>query len=103
MTEQLSPEFLAAFNRILESAIGREPRYRYFQRGSGPMFYWTVEADTETGRYQSGVYRPIGKGSRSGKATSWKLDDAEVSRHALRKDAKARALRLFREWKAEQS
>lgn len=91
-----SPELQAALNRMLTSVLGREPRWRYFAKGNGPMFYWTVEPDG-TGKYQSGVYRPYGKGSRSGKATRWKLDDEAISRHALRKDAKARALRLYRE------
>ena len=101
MIEQPSAEFQRAFARIMEQALGREPRWRYFARGNGPMFYWTTERDG-TGKYQSGVYRPIGKGSRSGKASRWEIDDDAISRHALRKDAKARALRLFREWKAEQ-
>lgn len=91
-----SPEFQRAMERITASVLGREPRYRYFQRGNGPMFFWTVERAGD-GRYHSGVYRPVGPGSRSGKATRWKMDDDEYARHALRKDAKARALRLYRE------
>jgi hypothetical protein len=94
-----SPEFQAAMRRITESVLGREPRYRYFQSGNGPMFFWTVERAGD-GRYHSGVYRPYGPGSRSGKASRWKMDDDEYSRHELRRDAKARALRMFREWKA---
>jgi hypothetical protein len=99
MIEQPSPEFQRALNRMLESALGREPRYRYFQRSNGPMFFWTVEKAGD-GRYHSGVYRPYGPGSRSGQATRWKMDDDAYGRHELRKDAKARALRLFREWQA---
>jgi hypothetical protein len=102
MAERPSAEFLAEFNRILADALPREPRYRYFQRSNGPMFFWTVEKAGD-GRYHSGVYAPVGKGSRSGRATAWRLDDDQYSRHALRKDAKARALRLFREWEATQS
>jgi hypothetical protein len=99
--DPLGRDFSAAFERAMTRIMGREPRYRYFQRGSGPMFFWTVEKAGD-GRYHSGVYEPVGKGSRSNRATAWRLDDDQYSRHALRKDAKARALRLFREWKASQ-
>lgn len=101
MTSDTSPELRAALNRMLAQTLGREPRCRYFQRGNGPMFAWTVEKAGD-GRYHSVVYVPVGKGSRSGKATSWKLDDDLYGRHELRKDAKARALKLFREWKESQ-
>jgi hypothetical protein len=100
-TEVLDQRFSDAFNVALSRMMGREPRYRYFQRSNGPMFFWTVEKAGD-GKYHSGVYVPVGKGSRSGKAQSWKLDDDEYARHALRKDAKARALRMFREWQAAQ-
>lgn len=99
MSERLDEAFRAHLNAMLTEALGREPRWRYFARGNGPMFYWTTERDG-TGKYQSGVYRPYGPGSRSDKANRWQIADDEISRHALRKDAKARALRLFREWKA---
>ena len=101
MTDPMSDEFRRALARMADSVYGREPRWRYFQRGSGPIFFWTTERAGD-GRYHSGVYAPVGKGSRSGKATSFRLDDDLYSRHELRKDAKARALRLFREWKADQ-
>ena len=86
-------------NRLKEhfAALGmREPRYRYFQRGNGSMFCWTVEPMND-GRYESFVYEPVGRGSRSGKAHQWKINESLTSRHKLRKDAKARAWRLFQE------
>lgn len=90
-------------NAELGNIFGREPRYRYFQDGAGPMFGWYVEAPTEgrrAGMYASFVYAPVGPGSRSGKATRWEyVDDAEAW-HDLRRDAKARALRLYREHRA---
>lgn len=78
---------------------GRQVRFRYFQRGNGPMFCWTIEKID--GKYQSYVYRPTGPGTRVGKAEEWQLVEAPTSkwkqvRHAKRKAAKARALRLYR-------
>lgn len=90
-------------NEHLAALYGRQPRYRYFQSGSGPMCFWTVErydddADTKfAGLYVSGAYRPVGKGSRSGKATQWELDQSSLSGSPVRAEAKARALRLYRE------
>lgn len=98
--EPVNPAIVARLNQHLAELFGREPRYCYFQRGSGPMFCWTVEKD-EDGKYLSFVYRPVGKGARSGTATRWELVEAKSSkwkqvRHAKRKAAKARALRLYR-------
>jgi hypothetical protein len=90
-------------NEHFRAMFGREPRYRYFQKGNGPMFFWTVERYDEgtigkfAGLYVSGVYRPVGKGSRSGKAETWQLDRDSLSGTPVRREAKARALRLYRE------
>jgi hypothetical protein len=65
------------------------PRFRYFQKGDGPMFSWTVEKIE--GRYGSFVHV-------KGKGDWWSLDDDSISAHHLRKDAKARALRLYNAW-----
>jgi hypothetical protein len=73
------------------------PRTRWFQRGRGPMFFWTTEPEAFGTRYLSGVCKPVGKGVRSGNAEEWELDPDSISRHRLRKDAKARALRLYQE------
>ena len=85
----------------------QEARSRYFQKQNGPMFMWTVEpfylhdqTDKAHGKYESVVYRPVGPGSRSGKAKAWKRDESTATLHVLRKDAKARALRLYEEWLA---
>jgi hypothetical protein len=90
------PDYRERIRQRLEQLYGSPPRYRYFQRGNGPMFFWTVEPVNANGkrRYQSGVYKPVGKGSRSGKAAVWEIDRDTTSAHKLRKDAKERALRL---------
>lgn len=90
---------LDAINRrIGEAFFGRMPAYRYFQKKGGPMFCWTT-AKEEGEKYASFVYRPTGKGARSGQATRFQLVESgswKIVEHAKRKDAKARALRLYR-------
>jgi len=94
-------------SQYLQRLLPQEARWRYFQKERGPMFVWTVEpfktryGGKADGKYESVVYVPYGPGLRSGKATRWKRDEDTASLHALRKDAKARALRLFHEWLTE--
>ncbi|HEX7246408.1 MAG TPA: hypothetical protein VF245_12685 [Solirubrobacterales bacterium] len=77
--------------------ISTPPSYRYFQKGNGNMYCWTTEkAEDEKGWYASFVYRAKGKGSRTGKATRWEFDEKTMVKHRKRKDAKARALRLYK-------
>ena len=78
---------------------GHQPRYAYWETPDGAMFIYTTETFSD-GKYGSAVYRPVGKGSRSGKRaiTEWK-PTREVH-HSKRKAAKARALRLYMEAKA---
>ena len=103
--DTLNPKDVIA--QHLARLMPQEARWNYFQKGNGPMFVWTVEpfrtmyGSSADGKYESVVYRPIGPGSRSGKARRWERDETSASLHALRKDAKARALRLFREWEGE--
>lgn len=99
----------AELEQYLHRLLPREVRHRYFQKRNGPMFIWTVEPfnlrdkeDKANGKYESVVYVPYGKGSRTGKATRWQRDESTASLHALRKDAKARALRLYRKWESKQ-
>jgi hypothetical protein len=79
----------------LDRMYPRPPRFRYFQKGRGAMFCWTTER--VEGMYGSLVLRPVGAGSRSGKAEEWVCDEDSISSHKLRKDAKARALKLYKE------
>ena len=72
----------------------RAPRFRYFQSGAGPIFGWLTEP--LEGRFASMVWVPVGPGARSGRAEEWAMVEAATSVHRLRKDAKARALRLYR-------
>jgi hypothetical protein len=100
----LTPEYEERLKEAMSNLLPREAKWRYFQKRNGPMFVWTIEpfnlryGGKEQGKYESVVYRPYGPGSRRGKAQRWKRDEATASLHALRRDAKARALRLFHEW-----
>jgi len=111
MSDPREDQLTSRMREALAEFYGREPRWRYFQRNGGPMFVWTVEPfgsgglfdapePQRVGRYASVVYEPVGRGSRSGKATMFRLAEDSESLHQLRRDAKARALRLFRAWQA---
>jgi hypothetical protein len=96
-TEQAIRSVEQAFNEIVRTQFPefctRAPSYRYFHRRGeaiGDQFFWTTETVVRNGkpRYASGVYRYV----KSKKL--WRL--ARESYHALRKDAKARALELYK-------
>jgi len=68
------------------------PKYRYFNRkGSDNRYFWTVETVKHKGKdkYASGIYRYI--------KTKQQLKLTSEMYHAKRKDAKARALKLYQE------
>jgi len=62
--------------------------YRYFKGAAGEMFCYTPHADI-IGYYWVWTYKPIGKGSRSGKARRFKM--THLIRCAKRRTAKERA------------
>src|SRR5262245_12012188 len=86
------------FQRIYDRVFGRPPRHTWWRQPAheknGPMFGWLTEPFE--GLYASMVWVPKGKGSRSNKADHWLLEERLTSVHDRRKDAKARALRLYR-------
>src|SRR5215471_10173410 len=82
-----------------QDLMPKEARSRYFQRRNGPMFVWTTEPfnlmygrdkDPAQGKFESVVYRPIGKGSRSGKASQWQRDEGTARLHVLAQDMESR-------------
>lgn len=77
-----------AMNQMLRRFIPREPRYRYWQTKDGWMFGWTTEKMGD-GKYAAFIRKPIGKGARSGKATSFKK--VKELHFAKRSTAKKRA------------
>ena len=66
--------------------------YRYWTGPNGAKYCWTPHADTK-GWYWSFVYKPQGKGSRSGNACKFKLTNPVKFRK--RKVAKQRAADRF--------
>lgn len=83
--------------------ITRQPNYRYFEHEQ-VMFCWTTQRLHDPGHPNHGmfvafIYKPYGKGSRSGKAENWKL--TKQVRFAQRQRAKARALAWYRTAKAK--
>lgn len=84
--------------RIYEAVYGRAPRHTWFRQPRdqrwGPMFGWTLEPIE--GRYGSMVWWPRGRGSRSNRAERWQLVEELTGVHDTRREAKARALRLYR-------
>ena len=92
----------------IRSFMPREARWAYWQQDGGPMFVYNTERiqsanpdDPGNSKFESAVFEPYGTGSRSGKATRWRKVDGMSSLHALRRDAKARAYRLYCEWREE--
>ena len=90
MSEHEHRDYRDRIRARLESVYGREPRWRYFKRTDGALCYWTTEKAGRDGKYISGVYVPEG-------ADAFRQDREQESRHRLRRDAKARALKLSKE------
>jgi hypothetical protein len=92
--------------KLLARILPREARWSYFQDGAGPMFIYNTERlrlsnpdAVGHNKFESGVAVPYGPGSRSNKATKWKILDESRSFHVLRRDAKMRAFRLYTHWR----
>lgn len=82
-------EILSRDPAIAELFTVRTPSYRYFDH-VGIRYCWNVEPVNERdGRWFAWEYRPVGKGSRTGKATRWELKHRV--RAGSRRAAKARA------------
>ena len=106
MSLELTPEMQGLLNRMMP----KEARWAYWQDGNGPMFVYNTErlvlrdqSDPANGKFESCVFEPYGPGSRSGKAKTWREQKDSRAAHYLRRDAKARAYRLYQEWKAGQA
>lgn len=68
-------------------------QYRYFESKDQWMFCYTPWKD-EDGNYWSWIYRPVGKGSRTGDPRRWRMTKPLKSRK--RKTASARAERMYK-------
>lgn len=81
---------------LLERFTPRDPNYRYWQSPDGAMFIYTTEKMGD-GKYASAIYRPTGRGARSGRAQVQQWRTTREVHHATRKAAKARAYRLYQQ------
>ena len=81
-----------AINERLRDFWPVQPRYRYWTGEDGWRYCWTTEKMGD-GKYAAFLYRPVGKGARSGKATSWVL--VKEVHFNQRNTAKARAAKWF--------
>lgn len=105
----VSPEFLAALNRILSddwsrarAAAGDEgtARFAEWEAEDGWLVSYTtsrVDGGEFSGRFLVIAHRPVGPGARSGRgaAGTWRL--AYSRAFATRRAAKARAVALYRQ------
>lgn len=66
------------------------PASRYWEHGGYQYHYTTERVD---GKFWAMIYKPVGKGARTGTPKTWKLQK-KVSR-VKRKDAKALALKWY--------
>lgn len=86
-TDQKTWQSLLNAEPALAALFHRQPAYRFWTH-NGWHYCYTTERMSD-GKYAAFVYRPVGKGARSGKATTFKL--AREVRFRTRKAAKARA------------
>jgi hypothetical protein len=81
-----------AVEPALRVLFDRQPRYRYWTDPSGWRFCWTTERMGD-GKFAAFIYKPVGPGSRSGKARTFKL--AREVHLKTRRAAKQRAADWF--------
>lgn len=97
---ELSDLFARQWTRLF-----REPRHRTFREcADGWIFGYTIDPTDPImeGRYASLVWKPVGKGARSGKGRAERWDPVPTlfGIHRTKRQAKARAARLWRQHEA---
>lgn len=103
MTEGMSSELEAALARMtaaLPSRWGSAPHTLWRTCRDGWVIGYTtgrIQGGPHDGRFATLVYRPVGKGSRGGRATAQEWELAKLQPAATRKLARARGVRLFRQ------
>jgi len=74
-------------------------RHRTLQRGKGKKFCFSTDLhetpEYPEGRCYSWIEKPVGPGSRSGKASSWEIVDSSVRSHSTGSKAKGRSVELY--------
>jgi hypothetical protein len=94
---EVSPELDAAMQRMWAEVFPQPPAHTWYRppraQKNGPLFGWLTEP--LEGKYGSMVWWPKGKGARSNKATMWELVEDLTAIHDTRREARARATRLY--------
>jgi hypothetical protein len=91
-------DFRRRLNDALAGLLPRDPRYAYWETNDGWQFLYTTERGGD-GKFWSAVLVPHGRGARSGNPSYWRTR-REVH-HRLRRQAKARAYRLYQDHLSE--
>lgn len=89
--------YLCRLEHEMARFMPRDPASRYFEH-AGWRYGWTTEKMGD-GKYAAYIYKPVGPGSRSGKAQSMKM--VKELHFAKRTTAKARALKWYRAAKSK--
>lgn len=85
---QGDPCYLCRLERELSRFMPRDPRWTYWTGKNGWLYGWSTERMGD-GRFGAFLFKPIGKGARSGKAARWQK--VREVHFAKRSTAKARA------------
>src|SRR3990172_551640 len=80
--------YMCRIEREMARFMPRDPAQLYWQDYRGWQYGWTTERMGD-GRYAAFIFKPVGKGARTGKATRWKK--VKEVHFAKRSTAKARA------------
>jgi hypothetical protein len=89
--------YMCRLERAMAQFMPREPGYRYFSH-AGWWYCWTTEKMGD-GKYAAFIYKPVGKGARSGKAEAMRM--VKEIHFAKRSTAKARAWKWYQTAKAK--
>lgn len=89
------------FRQIWAERFAPPPHRMFRECADGWLFGWTIKPTAMTeGRYASLAWKPVGPGARSGRAQRWDPVPAMFGIHRTRRQAKARAARLWRQHEA---
>lgn len=97
LTDLLNRDAAERFQSLFANLFPASPNTRYWQFDNYQYHYTTECVD---GKFWAMIYKPAGKGARTGKQHSWKLQK-KVGR-VRRKDAKALAYKWYTQAKMEQ-
>ncbi len=90
----MDQDYTEMLNRLAAQIFGREPKWRYWEDERGWMYGWTTEKMGD-GKYAAILFKPVGKGSRSGRRKVERWQKVREVHFVKRSGAKARAAKWF--------